>query len=192
MHKKFLLKQCAVLSVLIGVSVSGCSGGSINWQEEVKLSDGRVIVVDREAIYVSGGGEWASNRDLKKIDGHRIRFVSSDAPNTVVEWKSTKKSPMTYPETPLIFDMPNNEPTVFSLVAISNGCEVYSKYVYRNNVWIEEELPEHFEQQTTNLLFGSQRDLPERLTLAEKAKRNSKRSYRQAVKQVGPSRKVCG
>ena len=192
MHKNILLKQRAVLSVLIGISVSGCSGGSINWQEEVNLSDGRIIVVDREAIYVSGGDEWASNHDLKKIDGHRIRFVSSDAPNAVVEWKSTKKDLMTYPETPLIFDLPNNEPTVFSLVAISLGCEVYSKYVYRNNVWVEEELPANFEQHTTNLLFGSKKDMPERLTLAEKAKRNSDSGYRKALKQVGPSRKVCG
>jgi len=113
MHKKFLLKQCAALSVIVGISVSGCSGGSINWQEEVKLSDGRIIVVDREAIYVSGGDEWASNREGVKIDGEGIRFVSLDAPNTAVVWKSTKKSPMTYPEQPLIFDLPNNEPTVF-------------------------------------------------------------------------------
>lgn len=188
--KKWLVAVALTLSV---GDMSGCTGTSdISWNEEVQTSDGRVIVVEREAIYGGGGDEWASNRGGGKIDEERIRFASPDGSGKTVEWRSTKKSPGTYPEVPLIFDLPAGKPTVFTLVAISNACDVYSKYVYQQETWVEEALPEQFRQQAPNLLFGSQRDLPELLTLAEKNKRNSGDGYRKALKQIGPNRKVCG
>lgn len=183
----------AISLVVLGGGMSACTGTSdIDWKEEVRLNDGRIIVVEREAIYVGGGDEWAFNRGGGKINEERIQFPSPDGSGKTIEWRSTKKSPGTYPEIPLLLDMPVGQPTVFSLVAISNGCEVYSKYVYQQGTWVEEPLSEQFRQQTTNLLFGSQRDLPELLTLAEKNKRNSGDGYRQALKQIGPNRKVCG
>lgn len=178
--------------MILGGGMSGCAGGSTKWKEEVQLSDGRIIVVEREAIYVGGGDEWASNRSGSKIDGYRIRYTSPDGSGRPVEWRSTKKSPKTYPEVPLVFDLPVGQPTVFSLVAISSGCEVYSKYVYQNGSWIEEPLPEQFEQLRTNLLFASKRNLPKLLALAEKSQRNAEPGHRQALKQIGPTRKVCG
>lgn len=182
----------AISLMILGGSMSGCAGGSEKWKEEVQLSDGRIIVVERDAIYVGGGDEWASNRSGSKIDEERIRFTSPDGSGKVVEWHSTKKDFQTYPEVPLVFDLPAGQPTIFSLVAISSGCEIYSKYVYQNGAWVEEPLPEQFGQLTANLLFGSQRDLPKLLTLAEKNQRNSGSGYRQALKQIGPARKVCG
>lgn len=179
--------------LILGGSMSACIGTSdINWKEEVQLSDGRTIVLEREAVYVGGGDEWASNRGGGKIDEERIRFASPDGSGKIVEWHSTKKDSQTYPEVPLVFDLLAGQPTVFSLVAISSGCEIYSKYVYKNGAWVEESLPEQFRQLTTNLLFGSQRDLPKPLSLAEKNERNTATHYRQALKQIGPTRKVCG
>lgn len=171
--------------------MSACTGTpDISWNEEVQLSDGRVIVIEREAIYVGGGDEWASNRSLGKIDEYRIRFVSPDGSGKTVEWRSTKKSPQTYPELPLVFDLPSGQPTVFTLVAISSTDWVYSKYIYQQGAWIEEPLPEKFGQQASNLLFASKEGLPELLTIAEKNKRNSSNGYRQVFKQIGPTRKV--
>lgn len=182
----------AISLMILGGGMSGCTGTSdISWKEEVQLSDSRIIVVERDAIYVGGGDEWASNRGGGKIDDERIRFTPPDGSRKIVEWRSTKKSPQTYPEVPLVFDLPAGQPTIFTLVAISNACEVYSKYVYQHGAWVEEPLPEQFGQQPTNLLFGSQRDLPKLVTLAEKNRRNSVPGYRQAVKQIGPNRKVC-
>lgn len=195
MQNKTAIKRWAIAISLtiLGGGMSGCTGTSdLEWQEEVRLSDGRIIVVERDAIYVGGGDEWAFNRGGGKIDEERIRFTSPDRSGKTVEWRSTKKSPGTYPEIPLLLDLPAGQPTMFTLVAISNGCEVYSKYVYQQGAWVEEPLPEQFGQQTTNLLFGSQRDLPELLTLAEKNKRNSRDGYRKALKQIGTNRKVCG
>ena len=194
MNKRTTIRKwiAAISLVILGGGMSACAGGSTKWKEEVQLSDGRIIVVERAAVYVGGGDEWASNRGGGKIDEYRIRYTSPDGSGNVIEWRSKKKSPQTYPEVPLVFDLPAGQPTVFSLVAISSGCEVYSKYVYQNGTWVEEPLPEQFGQLTTNLLFGSKRDLPKLLTLAEKNERNSATHYRQAVKQIGPNRKVCG
>lgn len=190
---KGMKRWLATISLMIlGGGMSACSGGATKWNEEVQLSDGRIIVIEREAIYVGGGDEWASNRSGSKIDGYRILYSDPDGSGKVIEWRATKKSPRTYPEVPLIFDLLVGEPTIFSLVAISSGCEVYSKYVYQNGAWTEEPLPEQFEQLTTNLLFASKRDLPKLLTLAEKNQRNSEPGHRQAIKKIGPTRKVCG
>lgn len=176
--------------VILGGGMSACTQGPITWSEEVQLSDGRVIVVEREAIYVGGGDEWASNSSGGKINEERIRFASRDGSGKTIEWRSTKKDSQTYPEVPLVFDLPAGQPTVFTLIGISMACEIYSKYVHHKGAWIEEPLPERFNQLTTNLMFGSQRDLPKLVTLAEKKQRNNA-GYRQALKQIGPTRKVC-
>jgi hypothetical protein len=180
------------LILMTGISMVACGAGSEKWKEEVQLSDGRIIVIEREQINESGGDEWALNRSGGKPKEYRIRFEYPERSGRQTEWRSTKKSPRTWPEIPLILDVQDAKPIIFSLVAISAGCEVYSRYVYHNGMWIEEHLPEQFEQRSTNLLFGTQKNMPSFLNLAEKAKRNSDSGYRQSLKQVGPNLKVCG
>ncbi|NVN90381.1 MAG: hypothetical protein HXX11_07220 [Desulfuromonadales bacterium] len=102
-------------------------GGTEKWKEEVPLSNGRVIVVERETLREGGGGEWASNRSGTKPKEYRIRFAHPDGSGKMIEWRSTKKSPRTYPEFPLILDLESGQPIVFAIVAISaHRCEVYS------------------------------------------------------------------
>ena len=187
-------KWLAVISVMgLGGGMSACTDTSaIDWKAEVQLSDGRIIIVEREAIYVGGGDEWASNRSLGKIDEYRIRFTSMDGTGNTVEWRSTKKDSQTYPEIPLVFEADDSKPTIFTLIGISSACDIYSKYVYQNSAWVEEPLPEQFRRLPTNLLFASKRDLPRLLTLTEKLNRNDVVGHRQALKQIGPNRKVCG
>lgn len=193
-------RQCSLSSVirslvstiLAGVSMSACGAGSENWKEEVKLSDGRIIVVEREKLNERGGDEWASNRSGTKPKEYRIRFTYPDGTGKMIEWRTKKISPQTWPEIPLVFDVESGQPTIFSLVAISPVCEVYSKYVYRNGAWAAEVLPEQFVQRTTNLFFGDGKDMPKFVDLEEKRKRNSGDGYRRALTQVGPTRKVCG
>jgi hypothetical protein len=179
--------------MILGGGMTACIGISdIDWKEEVQLSDGQVIIVEREAIYVGGGDEWASNRSLGKIDEYRIRFTSMDGTGKTIEWRSTKKDSQTYPEIPLVLVVADSKPTIFTLIGISGTCDIYSKYVYQNGAWVEEPLPEQFGQRPTNLLFASKRDLPKLLTLTEKIKRNDAVGHRQALKRIGPNRKVCG
>ena len=187
-----MIKQIAKFGLLLmmWVSLNACGSGSEKWKEEVQLSDGRIIVVEREMVREGGGDEWASNRSGSKPKEYRIRFEYPEGTGKMIEWKSIKIDDGRWPEVPLILDMQSGQPVIFTLVAISNCCEVYSKYVYRKGAWIEEQLPEQFEQHTTNLLFGSQKDLPSLLTLQKKQKRNGDIGYRHSLKQVGPNREV--
>jgi len=193
------LKQMAKLGFLLmmGVSMSAEAGffglgGNEKWKEEVQLSDRQIIVIEREQINEGGGDEWAFNRSGTKPKEFRIRFEYPKGLRKEVEWKSTKKSPRTWPEVPLVFDVVASQPIVFTLVAISPACEIYSKYIYRDGVWVEEPLPDQFEPRPTNLFFGNRKGMPSLLDLAEKDKRNSGSGYRPALKQVGPNKKVCG
>ena len=187
-------KQIAKLGLLLmmGLAMTACGAGNKKWKEEVQLSDGKIIVIERQAIYESGGAEWASNRSGTKIKADVIRFLGSDGSGKIIDWKTRKIDSATYPEVPLVFDIEAGKPTVFTLLSVSAICDVYSKYVYQNGIWIEEKLTQQFEPHTTNLLFGSQEALPSLLKLQEKYKRNDKSGYRQALKHVGPSIKVCG
>lgn len=180
------------LLLVIGVSMGACGSNSQIWKEEVQLSDGRIIAIDRETVHERGGDEWASNRGGTKPKEYRIRFTQPEGSGQMIEWHSSKESPQTWPEIPLVFDVESGQPTVFSLLAISPGCEIYSKYVYRNGAWTEESLTELFEKRPTNLFFGDGNNMPTFVNLEEKRKRNSGSGYRQALKQVGPTRKVCG
>lgn len=173
--------------VIIGLCLSACSE---NWKEEVQLHDGRIVVVERELISEGGGDEWASNRSGSKPKEYVIRFINPDESGGEIEWRSTKKDIQTWPELPLVIDIESGKPVIYSLVAISICCEVYSKYIFQGGNWIEEPLPEKFEQRVTNLLFGNRKDMPKFVNLEEKNKRNNGIGYRKALKQVGPSRMV--
>ena len=186
------------LILTLGVSMNaqagffGLFGGGEKWKEEVRLSDGRVIVVDRELISEGGGDEWASNRSGSKPKEYRIRFFHPDRAQEKIEWRSTKIDSQTWPEIPLVFDIESEKPVVYSIVAISNGCSVYSKYIYGNGSWIEDQLPEQFQKRTTNLLFGSHKDMPAFVNFEEKRIRNNYIGVRNKYLQIGPLQKICG
>ena len=75
-----LFKQIAKLGLLlmVGLSMTACGASSEKWKEEVQLSDGKVIVVERELIREGGGDEWANNRSLSKPKEYRIQFSDSN------------------------------------------------------------------------------------------------------------------
>lgn len=180
-----------VLTLVLGVGVSACGADSQSWKEEVQLSDGKVIVIERETIHSRGGGEWASNSSGSKPEERKIRFSSLDGAGKKAEWRSTKKSPQTWPEKPLVLDIEAGQLIVIAILSTSSACEIYSKYVHRNGVWVEEALPEKFEQRTTNLMIRDGTDMPKFIDLKTKYKENSTSGYRGSLKRVGPSRRVC-
>ena len=185
-----------VAILILGTGMNACGflgfAGSEKWKEEVQLSDGRVIVVERETLRERGGGELASNRSGTKPKEHRMRFAHPDGSEKMIEWWTTKKSPGTWPEIPLILDMESGQPIVFASVGIKARCEVYSKYVYRDGVWREEALPEKFEAHTTNLFLRDGIDMPKFVDLETKRKGNAEIGYSRSLRQVGPTRQVCG
>jgi hypothetical protein len=190
------LLKSMVLVLAMGISICAHAGlfglGGTNWKEEVRLSDGRTVVIEREQINEGGGDEWAFNRSGTKPKEYRIRFQYPDGSRKEIEWKSTKMDSFRWPEMPLVFEVEPGQYVIYTLVAISNACEIYSRYVYREGTWEEEPLPDSFEPQATNLFFGDRKNMPSFLNLTEKSKRNSGSGYRKALKQVGPNKKVCG
>ncbi len=135
-----------------------------------------------------GGDEWAINRGGTKPKEERIQFAHPDGSGKKIEWQSAKESPRTYPESPLILDLESGDPIVFTIVAISSGREIYSKYVYRNGVWIEEKLPETFEKRFTNLYLKIGKDF---INLETKRKNNTKPGYSLNLREVGPQREAA-
>jgi len=178
-----------LMSVLTLGGVIGCMSlfpPTEKWKEEVQLSDGRIIVIERELKYERGGGEWAHNRRGIKPAEFRIRFVYPEGSEQIIEWRSSKKY-RTYPEIPLILDFESGHPIVFSIVNASDASEAYSKYIYKNDLWVEEALPdEGIEVRATNLFLGVGVGMVDL-----EAKRKDASKYRRpAVRQVGPTRKV--
>jgi hypothetical protein len=185
------------ISILIAVttilSMAGCSGSprAEKWKEEVRLSSGKIIVVERETLRERGGDEIASNRSGTKPKKRIIRFVNPNGSKKIIEWRSTKLDDVRWPEKHLILDLESGDPVVYTIVYVSGSCEVYSKYVYRNGIWSEEKLPEKFKVRTTNLFIRDGVDMPKFVDLAKKQKGNDEIGYRKSLKQVGPTRKVC-
>lgn len=194
-YKKEILILFIFILILGVTSMTACGflgfGGTEKWKEEVQLSDGRIIVVEREMLTEGGGGEWVSNRSGRKPKEDRIRFTHPDGSGKLIEWKSIKEY-RTYPEIPLILDLESGQPVIFSIVYISDGCQIYSKYRYRNGVWIEEALTKQFEKRTTNLFLKLSVDMPKFVDLETKRRENADLGYRQSLRQVGPNRQVCG
>lgn len=174
--------------MILGGGMSACGAGSAKWKEEVQLSDGRIIVVERETIRESGGDEWASNRSGFKPKEYRIRFSNPDGSGKVIEWRSIKKT-RTWPEVPLIFEVEDDRPIVFSSVSTEGGGHIYSKYVYQNNAWLEERLPEKFPERATNLLVFDPVDIPDFVNLRTKREFDTdKMRGNRGYAQVGPTR----
>lgn len=184
-------KSAIWLGLAMGVSMNAWGSGGHKWDEEVRLSDGRIVVVERATITQRGGDEWAHNRAGVKPVQYRIRFPAQDGSGGSIEWKSTRKSPRTWPEKPLVLDFEAGQPVVLSSVYIEGGCEVYLKYRYQDGAWVEQTLPETFEQRASNLLIRDGIGMPQFVNLEEKSKGNADPNYRRTLRQVGPSRKVC-
>lgn len=189
-----------LLGVLIAFMVGGTSMNAFGflgfattekWKEEVQLSDGRVIVVERETLRERGGGEIVSNRSGSKPKERRIRFAYPDESGKIIEWRSSK-SYRTWPEKPLVLNLESGHPIVYTSVGIKTACEVYSKYIFKNGAWSEEVLPETFEKRITNLLIRDGVDMPKFVDLETKRKGNAEIGYSRSLRQVGPTRQVCG
>jgi len=101
-----------------------------------------------------------------------------------------KKTDRSWPEVPLILDFESGHPIVFSVVGAGPHCEAYSKYIYKNDLWVEEALPdEKNEVRAANLFIDTDVDMPKFVDM--EAKRKSASEYaRRSLRQVGPTRKV--
>lgn len=179
---------CVVLVLIAVVVVMYACSSTTHWKEEVQLSDGRIIVLERVLLLERGGDEWASNRSGSKPKEYGLRFEYPHGSGKMIAWRSAKVFE-TWPEIPLILDVESGAPVVFAIVGLRPHCEMYSKYLYQNGAWVEQALPESFETRSTNLLL---RGSTEFVSLETKRTKNAESGYRRAIQKVGPTRQVCG
>jgi hypothetical protein len=191
----------------------------VEWQEEVKLSTGEVIVVERETRFKGGGDPFRGVADLMTI-----RFRYPPNAKDVIEWRTVRYGDRSYsspgmsfardvgpgkggphitgywPEYPLLLDV---EQDTKQLVLITNnsgtseGCNEYFRYRYENGVWRDDILPETFKTWSPNLLLGADKiSTPTPITLDFKRKfeadnhRWTRNPHR--FRQIGPDRCLCG
>lgn len=181
-----------VLFLWLGHFVFTWLGFTTRWTEEVQLSDGSVIVVSRETIREGGGDEIVSNPSGSKPKTYRLYFKNPDESGKEIEWHSIKKEG-TWPEIPLILDREAGAFVVFSTLGGVGGCLDYFKYLYRNNVWIEEALPIRpalFPERKTNLLISDYKGMPSHITQPIKNKENTDVRKMDFIR-VGPKRPSC-
>jgi hypothetical protein len=172
------------------MALAGCSR-TVTWQEEVQLSDGRVIVVEGETLRVWGGDELVHGGSGSRPKERRIRLAYPAGSKQIVEWRSTKVSGNLWPEDPLVLDIINGNVMVMTALHTSSACVTYFKYVFHDNKWFEEPLPDEFLSRETNLFLMSGPSMPAFVDLGTKHNENRNIRYPRRLKQVGPHRAFC-
>ncbi len=127
------------LLLMMGVSMSGCSN-TMEWKEEVKLNDGRVMVVER--LFNLGGYLTLDARERTPLD-ETITFILPDS-NKKILWKTefNDRVPELNSLSPLLLDVVGGIPYLATSPA---GCVAYNKwgrpnppyvlYKYVNDEW---------------------------------------------------------
>ena len=132
-NKLSLTPLCVViLGLWLATSLSACSK-SVSWEEEVKLKDGRQILITRTQYYESYSELGAPGDGWRPVKSS-LKFKIEQASPYEIVWEESLG--------PLILEVQNNQPIV---VAVPNSCEEFNKhgrpspsYVifrYTNNSW---------------------------------------------------------
>ncbi len=220
----FILQQLGLAFLLTVVAFpAACAPGNktkiVKWQEEVKLSTGEVIVVERETRFKGGGDPFQGAADTMMI---RFRYPPDS--KEVIEWQTVRYGARHYsspgmplaldvgpgesgpyitgysPEYPLLLDVEKDTrriSLITNAAGSKGGCDEYWRYRYDNGQWKDDMLPETFETRPPNLLLGADKiSTPAQITLDFKRKfeadyhRWTRNPLR--FRQVGPDRCLCG
>lgn len=172
-------------------SLTGCTK-NVQWKEEVQLSSGEAIVIDREVKHAGGGAAWPQGQGSIPKE-HIIRFRAPAHGDRIIEWRSTRLDESSYAELPLALDVDaDNTWTIFTGLPLGGACTQYLKYAFKNGAWVEVRLPEKIGIHRTNLFLAADSNNIEGLIgLAEKTEENADPGYPRALRQVGPNRSWC-
>lgn len=216
-NKRFSIARLLVSIVLSGLSLVGCKGNTV-WQEEVKLSTGEIIKINREVVHAGGGAAWPQGQGSVPME-YIVRFKYPTPTSPLVEWHSTKlEGGRTYAELPLVLDISSDkEWFIFTkLTTPGGGCTQYLKYELKNGAWVENRAaladgietvrPPEYEYKNgvwgdtplpdgayrTNLFLAAGGNKIEGLiTIAEKNEVNANIGFIAALRRVGPKRFSC-
>lgn len=185
----------------------------VKWQEEVKLSTGEVIVVERETRFKGGGDPFQGVADLMTI-----RFRYPPGAKDVIEWRTVRYGDRGYfspgksigldlgpgesgpnirgysPEYPLLLDVEQETKRLVLItrnVGTSEGCDEYFRYRYENGQWKDYMLPETFETRPANLFLDAEKlTVPSYVNLETNSRSGKRKDVR--FHKIGPDRCLCG
>lgn len=180
---------------MLSVAASGCSK-TVSWTEEVQLSNGKTMAIERETRHRPGGGEVALNSGWRP-ELYIIRFKYDYPPRNglEIEWRTTKwdGDRVTDPEIPLVMDVDqDNRLFIITYHGLKGFCFDYIRYVYRDGGWYEDQMPPEFEPISANLyLAAASLDIPARVHQKDKESVLNDFTYSKRFKIIGPKRKDC-
>lgn len=187
------LISIAVLILSAAFLLTACSK-TVKWKEDVQLSTGEVIVIERETRFKPGGGEIATSSGWKP-EVSFIRFHYPPGSKEMVEWRTTKLS-QTYrtEEHPLVLnvDGASRKPFIIALHTLTTATDRYVKFVLTDGAWTEVQLPDTFEPIPVNLLVGSRATKIERHVTLEQKRAEDLSRYHHRLRRVGPTREYTG
>jgi hypothetical protein len=170
---------------------------TVQWQEEVKLSTGEVIVVVREtrlkpAVAKPFRQSWAA-------DVMTIRFRYPPDAKEMIEWRTVRHDGTggggyRHPEYPLVLDVDPKSKALYVITRAGGtigGCNEYFRYRYENGAWQDDILPEIFETRPSNLFIDAEKlTTPNYVSLVMSRESGKRKNIR--FRQVGPDRCLCG
>jgi hypothetical protein len=165
----------ALAPLLLSALLAGCERTE-RWREQVQLQSGQVIVVDR------------SSDD----DGAVIRFTLPAQPDKAYEWHAAHDGGRGQHENPLVLDVEDGMPVIYTVVATSPGCRLFTRYAYRDGGWSEQVLPDQFKGRDMNLFVLSGLDIGDMVTLEQKRRESTAFSFSRALRYQGPGNTQCG
>lgn len=182
--------------IVLLVAVSGCSK-TIEWTEEVALSNGQTMMIERETRHRPGGGEiFRSSGWRPELYIIRLKHDYPPRYNLEIEWRTTKwdGDRVTDPEMPLVLDIDpvKKVPYIITYHGLRGACFEYLRYVYRDGGWYEDPLSAEFEPREANLyIAGAALDIPRQVSLKEKRAVLDNFQYSMRFKKIGPKQADC-
>lgn len=140
-----------IVCALSGLVLTACGKTNISWKEEVKLSSGEVITVQRTAKTkafgeIGGPGGWEN-------EGMSVKVIHPKLPDNPPEWN--------FPFVPLVFDRDSQTKQWF-MVATFYSCQSwyalgrpklpYTEYRVINGQWVQQALTDSLIGRPANML----------------------------------------
>lgn len=144
-------RQRRIAAVLVGLLLTACGDPHLNWNEQVKLESGDVIVVARTAKFsenwIAGGGGGSFNK------GMTLQIVQPTKPDNPGAWDALF--------VPIILDR-DPETHEWFIVATFFHCDSwydlgrpklpYTEYRFRNGRWVQQPLTQKWIGREANVL----------------------------------------
>lgn len=175
-----------VLIFTLGTSMTGCAN-TLSWQEEVKLLDGRIIVVNQQRRY-----EQAYNGDnyggVPRESWLSLKLPETNNQETTWHEKLNPSNLNVVNGKLYIVGMP---PTAREFYLYNKPRPPYIGYVFENNTWRRVEFNEiPVEMYDMNLSIGSEKYIQSgRITLAIQAKILKRPTIPKVFKRINPTYK---